>query len=591
MKLSDYVMNFLFEKKIGHIFGYQGGSVTHLIDSLHKVKGLSYIQNYHEQASSFCADAYARVSGGVGVAIATSGPGATNLITGIANAFFDSVPCLFITGQVSQREMKAKKTIRQQGFQETDIVSIVNPITKFAETVMEPERIRFCLEKAFYYAQSGRPGPVLIDLPHNVQASEINVPLLQSFYDSEEYAGEMKRRCHPDPQMITKIVALLSEAKKPVILAGGGLASIRGQGIFEEFYNVCDLPVVCSLRGLDAIDHEDEHFCGFIGSYGNRYANFAVANSDLLLVLGSRLDERQTGPDKTLFARKARIIHVDVDSEELNHNVCEAISVCCDVESFLKEALAAVSGRTLDHKKWSAQIHRWKVQYPSCPVHDQACGVDPNEFLHILSRKASGKAVVCADVGQNLMWVAQSFCLSGGKQLLSSSGHGAMGYSLPAGIGVHCASPDRQIICVMGDGGIQMNLQELQTVSRERIPLKIFIMNNQSLGLIRAYQEKYFNNRCYGSVQGYANPDFEKLAYAFDILYTKIRTREDFARLDRGLEIEKPYLFEVVLSPNTQVIPEPAPRGPVEDQIPLLDRKELSRLFNVDDPVFKDEKI
>ncbi|MBP7017860.1 MAG: thiamine pyrophosphate-binding protein, partial [Smithella sp.] len=330
---------------------------------------------------------------------------------------------------------------------------------------------------------------------------------------------------------------------------------------------------------------------GFIGSYGNRYANFAVANSDLLLVLGSRLDERQTGPDKTLFARKARIIHVDVDSDELNHNICEAISVCCDVESFLKEALAAVGGRTSDHKKWLAQIHRWKVQYPSCLAHDQACGVDPNEFLHILSRKVSGKAVICADVGQNLMWVAQSFCLSGGKQLLSSSGHGAMGYSLPAGIGAHCASPNRQIICVMGDGGIQMNLQELQTVFRERIPLKIFVMNNQSLGLIRTYQEKYFNDRCYGSVHGYANPDFEKLAYAFDILYTKICTREDFDGLDRGLEIEKPHLFEVVLSPKTQVVPEPAPRGPVEDQLPLLDRKELSRLFNMDDPVSKDEKI
>lgn len=584
-------MKFLFDKQISHIFGYQGGSVTHLIDSLHKVKGLTYIQNYHEQASSFCADAYARVSGCVGVAIATSGPGATNLITGIANAFFDSVPCLFITGQVSQREMKTKKSIRQQGFQETDIVSIVNPITKYAETVMEPENIRFYLEKAFFYAQSGRPGPVLIDLPHNVQASEINVPLLQSFYDSEEYAGKMKRLCHPDPQTVIKIVALLSEAKKPVILAGGGLASIRGRGIFEEFYNVCDLPVVCSLRGLDAIDHEDEHFCGFIGSYGNRYANFAVANSDLLLVLGSRLDERQTGPDKTLFASKAMIIHVDVDSDELNHNVCEGISVCCDVELFLKEALTAVGGRTLDHKKWLAQIHQWKVQYPSCPVHDQACGVDPNEFLNILSRKVSRKAVVCADVGQNQMWVAQSFCLSGGKQLLSSSGHGAMGYSLPAGIGAHCASPNRQIICVMGDGGIQMNLQELQTVSRERIPLKIFVMNNQSLGLIRTYQEKYFNNRCYGSVQGYANPDFEKLVCAFDILYTKISIREDYDRLDRGLEIEKPHLFEVVLSPKTQVIPEPAPRGPVEDQLPLLDRKELSRLFNVDDPVSKDEKI
>ena len=204
MKLSDYFMNYLFERKIGYIFGYQGGSVTHLIDSLHKVKGLTYIQNYHEQASSFCADAYARVSGGVGVAIATSGPGATNLITGIANAFFDSVPCLFITGQVSTYAIKTKQSIRQQGFQETDIVSIVKPITKFAETVLEPEKIRHHLEKAIFYARSGRPGPVLIDIPHNVQASEINPQALQSFYDSDEYTSEMKKKLLPDEKVVRR---------------------------------------------------------------------------------------------------------------------------------------------------------------------------------------------------------------------------------------------------------------------------------------------------------------------------------------------------------------------------------------------------
>ena len=584
-------MNYLFERKIGHIFGYQGGSVTHLIDSLHKVKGLTYIQNYHEQASSFCADAYARVSGGVGVAIATSGPGATNLITGIANAFFDSVPCLFITGQVSTYAIKTKQSIRQQGFQETDIVSIVKPITKFAETVLEPEKIRHYLEKAFFYAQSGRPGPVLIDIPHNVQASEINPQALQSFYDSDEYTSEMKKKLLPDEKVVRQVVAMLTEAKRPVVLAGGGMASVRGKGIFKTLVHACDLPVVCSLRGLDAIGHDDEHFCGFIGSYGNRYANFAVAKSDLLLVLGSRLDERQTGDDRTLFARGARIVHVDVDPHELNHNLREAASICCDIESFLNALIAEIGDRSFDNKAWLDHIHRWKAKYPSYPVHAHAADIDPNEFLHVLSMKVSDNAVVCADVGQNMMWVAQSFCLSGERQLLCSSGHGAMGYSLPAGIGAHFASPDRQMICVMGDGGIQMNLQELQTVSREKIPVKIFVMNNQSLGMVRGYHEKYFNNRCFGTVEGYANPDFERLAYAFNIAYTKICMREDFDRLDRGLDIESPHLIEVVLSPTTQVIPEPAPRRAVEDQLPLLDREEFDRLFELDGLVLKNEKI
>lgn len=591
MKLSDYVMNYLFERKIGHIFGYQGGSVTHLIDSLYKVNGLTYIQNYHEQASSFCADAYARVKGGAGVAIATSGPGATNLITGIANAFFDSVPCIFITGQVSTHAIKTKQYIRQQGFQETDIVSIVKTITKFAATVLEPENIRHYLEKAFFYAQTGRPGPVLIDIPHNVQASEINPQALQSFYDSDEYILEMNKKSLPDEKVIRRVVTMLTEAKRPVVLAGGGMASIRGKGIFKTFVHACDLPVVGSLRGLDTIGHDDEHFCGFIGSYGNRYANFAVAKSDFLLVLGSRLDERQTGEDRSLFARGARIVHVDVDPHELNHNLRETVSICCDIESFLNGLMTEIGDRRFDNKAWLDHIHRWKVRYPSYAVHDQTNDVAPNEFLHALSMKVSDNAVVCADVGQNLMWVAQSFCLSGNKQLLCSSGHGAMGYSLPAGIGAHFASPDRQIICVTGDGGIQMNLQEFQTVSREKIPLKIFIMNNQSLGMIRTFHEKYFDNRCFGSVKGYANPDFEKLAYAFDIVYTKIRTRDDFDRLDHGLNSEGPHLFEVVLSPTTQVIPEPAPRHAVEDQLPLLERGEFDHLSEMEGIVLKDEKI
>lgn len=584
-------MNFLFERKIGHIFGYQGGSVTHLIDSLHKVKGLTYIQNYHEQASSFCADAYARVTGSVGVAIATSGPGATNLITGIANAFFDSVPCLFITGQVSTHAMKRKEAIRQQGFQETDIVSIVKPITKFAETVLQPEKIRFCIERALFYAQSGRPGSVLIDIPHNVQASEINPHALQSFYDSDEYASEIKQKPLPDNNVIRQIVAMLAEAKRPVVLAGGGMASVRGKGIFKTLIHACDLPVVGSLRGVDAVGHDDEHFCGFIGSYGNRYANFAVAKSDLLLVLGSRLDERQTGDDRTLFARGARIVHVDIDPHVLGHNVRETISVCCDIESFLNALMAEIGDRSFHNKAWLDHIHRWKETYPSYPVHAHATDIDPNEFLHELSTKVFDNAIVCADVGQNQMWVAQSFYLSGDKQFLCSSGHGAMGYSLPAGIGAHFASPDRQIICVMGDGGIQMNLQELQTVSREGIPVKIFVMNNQSLGMVRGYHEKYFNNRCFGTVEGYANPDFERLAYAFNIAYTKICAREDFDRLDRGLDTKSPHFFEVVLSPATQVIPEPAPRRAVEDQLPLLDREEFNRILELDGLVLKDEKI
>jgi acetolactate synthase-1/2/3 large subunit len=579
MKLSDYVMRFLFEKNVRYVFGYQGGSVTHLIDSLHKVEGLTYIQNYHEQASSFSADAYARASGRIGVAIATSGPGATNLITGIANAFFDSVPCLFITGQVSTHLMKRTDAIRQQSFQETDIVSIVKPITKSAESVLVPERIRLCLEKAIFVAQSGRPGAVLLDIPHNVQASEIAPETLESFFDSDEYESQEVKSPFLDKGTLEQIVTMLTEARRPVVLAGGGMSSVRRTGLFNAFVRAFDLPVVCSLMGLDSIDHDDEHFCGFIGSYGNRYANFAVARSDLLLVLGSRLDERQTGPDRTLFAEHARIIHVDIDPHELNHHVHASVSVCSDIGLFLNTMNEEIGNRRFYNKEWLQTIHQWRVKYPSYAVHDANTDyVDPNEFMHVLSMQVSDRAIVCLDVGQNQMWVAQSFFLRGDKRFLSSSGHGAMGYSLPAGIGAHFAAPDRQVICVMGDGGLQMNLQELQTVFRENIPLKIILMNNQSLGLIRDLHENYlFKN--IGSVEGYTTPDFRRIANAFGIAYTRISTTWDFEKLGRGLKTKKPHFFEVVLSPNSQVVPGPAPRRAVQDQLPLLDREEYSQIF------------
>lgn len=582
MKLSDYVMNFLFERGIRHIFGYQGGSIAHLVDSLHKVEGLNYIQNYHEQASSFCADSYARASGIFGVAIATSGPGATNLITGVANAFFDSVPCLFITGQVSTHLIKTDPAIRQQSFQETDIVSIAKPITKFAESVLVPGKIRYYLEKAICIAQSGRPGAVLLDIPHNVQASEIDPQMLESYYDSAEYKSARLSSGNPlDKETIQQVISLLAAAQRPVVLAGGGMSSVRGTDILKRFVHQFDLPVVGSLMGLDAIDHEDDHFCGFIGSYGNRYANFAIAKSDLLLVLGSRLDERQTGSDRTLFARNAQIVHVDIDPHELNHHVHPSVSICCDIRVFLSELMEEAKDQKFDNGAWRENINLWKKKYPSFSPHaSEEDHVDPNEFLHVLSKKASKKATVCLDVGQNQMWVAQSFSLPGDKQFLSSSGHGAMGYSLPAGIGAYFATPDRQIICVMGDGGVQMNIQELQTVSRENIPLKIFVMNNHSLGLIRDLHENY-SYKNIGSVEGYTNPDFGKIARAYNISYTRIQTRQDFSKLNHGLKTAKPHFFEVVLSPNSQVMPAPAPRRAVDDQYPLLDREEYNKIFEL----------
>ena len=580
MKLSDFIMHFLYCHGVKHIFGYQGGSVTHLIDSLHKIKGLVYVQNYHEQASALCADSYSRVTGHIGVAIATSGPGATNLITGIANAFFDSIPCIFITGQVSTHSIKSMQEIRQQSFQETDIVSIVRPITKFAKTVLSPDTILYDLEKALFHASSGRPGAVLLDIPHNIQACEVEPERLDSFFESDEYVSELHKQSQPDASIIQQVSALLMNAKKPLVLAGGGLIPVRNRDIFNKFVHQFDIPVVCSLMGLGAISHEDPHYCGFIGSYGNRYANIALAKSDFLLVLGSRLDERQTGSQKHLFARDAKIIHVDVDPHVLDQNVKADIGICCDLNYFLEGMIGTFQGNCNCHEKWINSIHALAEEFPSCPPVESNY-IDPNEFIHILSGKLASDAIVCSDVGQNMMWVAQSLEMSRNMRLLNSGGHGTMGYALPAGIGAYFASHKTQIICIMGDGGLQMNIQELQTISRENIPVKIIVMNNHSLGMVRGFHEKYFDNKCYGTVAGYSNPDFAKVAYSYNIAYTRISKKEDFDQIDSGLNSSFPHFFEIELSPHSQIIPEPdsSPRA-VEDQFPLLDRETLNRILS-----------
>jgi len=580
MKLSDYVMSFIHERGIRHVFGYQGGAVTHLVDSLHKIDGLSYVQNYHEQASAFCADAYSRINRNFGVALATSGPGATNLITGIANAYFDSIPCLFLTGQVSTHAIKSKSEIRQQSFQETDIVSIVSPITKFAKTIVDPQTIRYYLEKAVFTATTERPGSVLLDLPHNVQATDINPESLDSFFDSKEYKACDRNQNSRIPDVLREIAGLLSGAKRPLVLAGGGVAALKDREIFKQMVRAFDLPVVCSLMGLGAIDHSERHYFGFIGSYGNRHSNMAIAKSDLLLVLGSRLDERQTGPRRDLFARNARVIHVDIDPDLLDHHVDTDICVCADLQSFLSDLLGLAPAEPPDNGNWINQVHLVAKELATESAHDQDY-IDPNHFIRYLSTKLSKDAVVCSDVGQNMMWVAQSLDMTVDMRLLNSGGHGAMGYSLPAGIGAYCADQNRQVVCIAGDGGIQMNIQELQTIAREGLPIKIIVMNNQSLGMVRGFHEKYFDNKCYGTALGYSNPDFSKVACAFGLEYTKIESKDNFNLLDDGLKGASPHLIEVILSPESQTIPEPAP-GPrgIEDQFPLIDREKLARLLS-----------
>lgn len=582
MKLSDYIVQFLKDINVTAVFGFQGGAIIHFIDSICKSGSVKFVSTHHEQAAAFAAEGYARVTGNIGVAAATSGPGAANLVTGIGSAFFDSIPCLYITGQVNTYEYKRSPEIRQEGFQETDIVSIVKPITKYAVMVNEPEKIKYYLEKAVHTAKSGRPGPVLLDIPMDVQRAEINPDSLQGFYECDEYKRETKFQVNIND--IKTAAELIKGSKRPLILAGGGIRLADACTELGRLVEITGIPVASTLMGIDCFDHNDSHYVGFLGAYGNRYSNLAAANCDLLMVLGSRLTSRQTSTLTDSFARGARIVHVDIDKNELGIKVKEHLSIECDVKYFiqsLNETLIC-SEYKFDYSAWMDKINSYKKSYPSYPTQKSLSKPDPNEFMHRLSDFLPDDSIICLDIGQNQIWASQSLKIRKNQRLINAGGMGAMGFGLSSAIGAFFARPRSKILVICGDGGFQMNMQELQTIVRERLPIKIIIMNNKTLGMIRHFQEMYLDSRYYGTIEGYSVPDFMKISEAYGIESLKINDERRLDDLKERLLDDKTYILEVELNNITYVIPKLAMGRPIEDQDPLLDRKELENNMIID---------
>lgn len=564
MKLSDYVMEYLRNTGVEVIFGYQGGSITHLIESM-SFAGIEYIQTYNEQGAAMAADAYARVSeNSLGVAVASNGPGATNLVTGIANAYCDSVPTLFITGQVHTWAMKKDKQVRQKSFQEIDIISIVKPITKYAVTVMKPDKIRYELEKAIHIAKQDRRGPVLLDIPVDVQGMDIEPELLPVFLGTE---NDVEHRFQND---YSECIHLLKKAKRPVILVGGGVNGRQAKSHIRQFSEKYHIPVVCSLQALDVMNHNSKEFIGFIGSFGNRYANLTVNNSDFVLVLGSRLDMRQTGKNTGKFAESATIVHVDIDENELNHNIKVALSYidsCENILSFLIENFERKEGFTL----WLDLCTAWKKRYTKCLL--------INQFISSVGKCIADGTMVISDVGQNQMWVAQSLRIKGENiRILNSGGLGAMGYSLPGAIGACIGSNYSRCVAVMGDGGIQMNIQELCLIGQRQLPIIIIVLNNHALGLIRDIHEKYYNNHYTGSVEGFSQPRFEMMAAAYHIQYCHIDESACEEEIKSIFACDGPCLVDVHMSGDTYVTPELIGMDALDNQTPYLEKKEKSRI-------------
>lgn len=542
--VADYITKFLIKEKVGHVFGFQGGAILKILDSMISSGKIEYVQNYHEQASSFCADSYSRITHNIGVAIGTSGPGATNLINGIANAYFDSIPCLFITGQDYVQNITKSESVRQNGFQDLDIVSIVKPITKYATTIFEPNKIRYELEKAFYFAKSGRPGSVVLDIPIDIQFKEVDEEKLESFIPPESYYEIDK---------IKDIIPLLQNAKRPVILAGGALQNSNLEKEFKKLVQKINIPVVTTLNGIDSCKNS----FSFAGLHGNTHSNLIMNNADFILILGSRLGLRQISknPD-TYNIKNAKIVHIDIDPAEHGRKIVPEISILCDLKSFFNEFNKLIKNESFPKWiDWKQQLDIWKEKYSKNAElnHD---GIDPVKFVRVISDFFENDAIITADVGQNQMWVAQGIKIKGSQRLLNSSGFGSMGYSLPASIGALFASKGKkQIISFNGDGGFQMNLQELLLISKKQLDIKIIVFNNNTLGMMREVQKRYFNEHYYGADEkDFQCVDLKRLSKAYDLKYYNVSEEKHISKLEKILKKKEAYIIDVRLSKDSLLL-------------------------------------
>lgn len=582
MKISDYIVEYLIKNGIRDVFGYPGGMVTHFMDSLGRRKGeIATHITYHEQGAAFAACGYAQASGKVGVAFATSGPGATNLMTGICNAYFDSIPTVFITGQVNTNEAKGNLPIRQRGFQETDIVSMASGVTKAAFYIRDAGMVKETLERAFSIAMSGRKGPVLLDVPMDVLRFEIEQESPEQGKaqtpggentaapsQADSRGGQDISDACRSGEFVRCLEEALLLAKRPCLLLGNG---IRTAGQIEQIRKMtcnCRMPVVSSMLAVDIIPEDiglQGIYYGFIGAYGNRSANFVAAKCDLLICLGSRLDVRQVGGQRERFAPNARIIRVDIDEGELKVKIRE------DEQQFLmplEQAIPLLQKVLLQkdsYGEWLAVCGtiKEKIKY----IDEK----EPNRVVNAISRLTGDDCSIVADVGQNMVWVAQSFHMKHRQRLYMSGGHGAMGYALPAAIGIYYAT-HRPVVCFCGDGGFQMNIQELQFVSANRLPITVIVLNNQSLGMIRHFQEMYFECNYYYTVSdhGYTVPDFCAIAKAYGIRAERIAGLDEVKKMQ--FDERMPQLYEVVFDDRTVVSPKLEFGKPNQDQEPLLDR-------------------
>ncbi|MCF4113924.1 MULTISPECIES: thiamine pyrophosphate-binding protein [Dethiosulfovibrio] len=554
MKASDWIARYLADIGVDTVFEMIGGMTTHMLDSIYREGRSRIVTVHHEQAGAIAACGWAQVKGLPGVALATSGPGAVNLLTGIGTCYFDSIPAVFLTGQVNRNELSTGLSMRQLGFQETDVVSMAKAVTKGAVQVTDPEDIPKIMDWAFKTAMEGRPGPVLIDIPMDVQRGEITEP-----YDAPELTEDPDKGsiCGAD-RFLDRLKNALDKANRPLILVGSGVVR---SGISEEVSSLVrklKVPSVFSLMGKGTLKDCGELSVGMIGTYGNRWANYALARCDLLLVLGSRLDIRQTGVDTEGFTRQKEVFQVDIDPCEIEGRITATESLVADLRS-LVPLMADKIMPAPSFDDWRSEISERRRLWDDTEELGRIEGINPNGFMRMLGLRSPDASAFVTDIGANQMWAAQSLDTDG-RPFISSGGMGAMGYALPAAMGASIGFGQTPVVVVVGDGGMQCNIQELQTIVRNKLPLKIVVMDNGSLGMVRQFQEAYMGGRYPGTVWGYDAPDFCRVAEAYGI---EARRVEDPAFVEDALawlwrDPEKPSLLSVRILPGVGVAPKMA---------------------------------
>jgi acetolactate synthase I/II/III large subunit len=589
MKLSNFVINYLASKGIDRAFVVTGAADAYLMDAFTKNNKIKYVATMHEQAAGFAAEGYAKIKGLPGFAIATSGPGGMNLVTPIGNCFYDSVPAIFITGQINSEFLRQDKSLRQVGFQEADIVSIVSPITKYAKLITKAEDIKYEIEKAFFLATDGRPGPVLLDIPQNLQKAEIDPDKLIGFRSKSNIINYDISDVN---LKIDEFLKDLKKSKRPVMIVGQGVGIAKATELMKKVGKILKIPIFPTWNALDIISSDYEYYGGRIGTYGGAGRNFGLQNSDLILAIGSRVSGRITGGNLKTFARAAKKYIVDVDEALLQPKLQQIpfdVNIHCDAKLFLElfeQKLKKVS--LPDMSPWTKQVLEWKNKYdPVLPkFFEQKKYVNPYAFTRILSEEMKSGDILVADCGGNLVTCSHAFETKKGQHFMSNNGNSPMGFSFCGAMGAWFASDKKHnVVCIIGDGGFNMNIQELQTLINYGIKIKTFIINNHVYGIIKAFQKTNVGERYEASgPKGYVPPDFIKVAGAYGVNTRKITKNDEIRKtVKEVLASNKSIICDVDC--GTWQTYEPRVFGwstPIEDMHPYLPRDEFRKNMIID---------